>query len=64
MRTTLAVMALGVAAALLPVAPAVAYCDDARPCTTTCDDVAARYESVTRKFGIPLPGFPLMCPQN
>jgi hypothetical protein len=61
-RLLLAALVAGAAA--VPVAPASAYCDDAHPCVTTCDKVEGQYDAVTRKFGIPLPPFPLMCPQN
>lgn len=59
----LAALVIGAGAAL-PAAPASAACDGANPCATACDKVAAQYESVIRKFGAPLPGFPLTCPQD
>lgn len=62
-RLLLVALVLG-AGAVAPAAPASAKCDDDRPCGTACDKVEAKYDEVTRKFGIPLPPFPLMCPQQ
>jgi hypothetical protein len=65
-RTALVVAALGVAAAVLPVAPASAYCNEARPCETECDRTAATFDQVVQKAA---PGAPryhdfFYCPQN
>jgi hypothetical protein len=63
-RRGLALLLVG-AATVLPLAPASAKCADDHPCSTACDKVVAdRYDSVTRMFGIPLPGFPVTCPRT
>lgn len=51
-------------AALAPAAPAAARCEDGNPCGTACHKAEAKYDEVTRKFGIPLPPFPVDCPQT
>ena len=65
MRTRLAVAVLAAGlATLAPVAPVSARCEDGKPCGTACDKAEAKYDEVTRKFGIPLPPFPVDCPQT
>jgi hypothetical protein len=65
-RRTLALLVAGAgAAAVLPLAPATAYCNEAHPCETTCDKVAATFDSVAGQ----VPGAPQYrdlshCPQN
>lgn len=60
----LALAALVAGFALAPLAPASARCEDDTPCGTACDKAEAKYDEVTRKFGIPLPPFPVDCPQT
>lgn len=65
MRTKLAFVTLAAAVvALAPTAPASARCDEDTPCGTACDKAEAKYDEVTRKFGIPLPPFPADCPRT
>ena len=60
-----ALAALALAGTAVTAAPASAACGhEYNPCVTACDKAAAAYESVIRKFGIPLPGFPVDCPQT